>query len=623
MPPITYQALFDKRQQGKDLHSRRFGEKNDRRSRKEQEALSNLWKALDRTITRIDRGKTGLNTRPLKQLRDNIDTLFRDPAQKQEHTEKEKQEYKWDRNKPVRPLTYEHRNNIENAICSLSGLGDYLGQRVDKEFTNAYQVILDEASAEDSLTIENGIGILNDVLELDLPMEALQAGETCISPPEKQDEWDAYKKNIREGQEKRKKNLEDWEEKARSYEQAKREASKKADDLERKDIQAKDKKTIADAKKAQLRQEDQKQNPQQQAELEEQRKAQAREKALNDRQNLRTLREKSVQRYRDPNASPDMKKINMAMAAAFQEELDRMGKAGEVPMDENRVKQNMDAYYNSAEFAMAESKGSLDELAAMEPDAIRQQILRTEQEVQAAYKEGAPESWKRAGKLWQRFNETKRIQKNSRQFEQARDAMKSIYDRKKPATRAEQYVAAETVKAYVSKNINRAKSEVGRERMAISLAFLKQTMTPASFQAYCASLDAQRRAAGDTSPNRRIDPKNIGTVDEVYRETLERVHEVAVKGDGTKPDARDLAMLTALSRLKQRGGPDGGNRAVEQRDLQEEIEKVQSDRRFQDAVRDNSAEELINKAWYGSLNKIEGYAEKAPTGPVAEAQVQL
>ena len=27
MPPITYQALFEKRQQGKDLHSRRFGEK--------------------------------------------------------------------------------------------------------------------------------------------------------------------------------------------------------------------------------------------------------------------------------------------------------------------------------------------------------------------------------------------------------------------------------------------------------------------------------------------------------------------------------------------------------------------------------------------------------------------
>ena len=409
------------------------------------------------------------------------------------------------------------------------------------------------------------------------------------------------------------------------YQQTKREASKDADKRELREIQEKDKKTIEEAKEAQRKQQEEKQpDPQKQAEQEQQRKAKEREKAQNDRRNLQILKEKSTQRYKDPQASPEMKKINMAMAAAFQEEIDRMSKSVGVPMDEDRVRQNTADYYNSAEFAMAESKGRLDELAAMEPGDSQKKIVRTEQEVQTNYKEGSPESWNRAGKLWQRFNATKRIKKNSKEFERARDAMKSIYDRKKPATRAEQYVAAETVKAYVAKNINWAKSEVGRERMAISLAFLKQTMPPASFQAYCATLDAQRRATGDLSPYRRINATDIGTVDEVYNETLERIHKVAEKGDGTKPDSRDLAMLTALSRLKERGGRNGGDKVVEQRALLEEIEKVQGDRRFQDAVRDNSAEELINKAWYGSLKKLEGYAAPAPTGPVEQAeQVQL
>jgi hypothetical protein len=32
----------------------------------------------------------------------------------------------------------------------------------------------------------------------------------------------------------------------------------------------------------------------------------------------------------------------------------------------------------------------------------------------------------------------------------------------------------------------------------------------------------------------------------------------------------------------------------------------------------NSAEELYTKAWYGSLNKLEGYAKPAPQAPTAQ-----
>jgi hypothetical protein len=169
-------------------------------------------------------------------------------------------------------------------------------------------------------------------------------------------------------------------------------------------------------------------------------------------------------------------------------------------------------------------------------------------------------------------------------------------------------------------NINKAKSEVGRERMAISLAFLKQTMLPERFRAYCANLNAQRGIPqNDVTNERYIDPRTIGTVNEVYEETRERVRKVTEREDGAKPDPRDLAMLTALSRLGQRGG---GDKAVEQRALQEEIAKVQSSPQFQRAMQRDSADELIRKAFYGSLKSLDGYEKPAPSGPVAEDPAQ-
>ena len=67
-------------------------------------------------------------------------------------------------------------------------------------------------------------------------------------------------------------------------------------------------------------------------------------------------------------------------------------------------------------------------------------------------------------------------------------------------------------------------------------------------------------------------------------------------------------MLTALPRLKNRSG---GDKAVEQGALQAEIEKVQADPRFREAVAKDSREELVDKAFYGNLNTLEGYAEPA------------
>ena len=326
--------------------------------------------------------------------------------------------------------------------------------------------------------------------------------------------------------------------------------------------------------------------------------------------------EQSVKRSREADAAPDYRKINMAMAAAFHAELDRVGPDGNTPIDQDRVKRDMENFYHSAAFARAEADGTLDTLAQKEPGELRGLIEESEREASQFYREGSEQSLERMGKLWAQFNASWRVKKNSAQFEKAKEAMHRIIDKGRPATRGEQFAAGETVKAYIAKNINKAESDAGKKRMAISLAFLKQTMTKDAFEAYCNNLNVQRGltpTAGkdgkllfDVTNDRCIDPKAIGTVDEVYNETRERL--ALVSQGKAELDPRDLAMMSALTALREKGG---GDKAVEQSALQAEIVKVEKDERYRNALKNDSPETLIQKAWTGQLNKLEGYAQPA------------
>ena len=608
MPPITYRELYEKRKKGQDL----FSQKN-------KDPLRSLVNALTAASKDLQRSGSKLNTRTLDKFKNALFDVMLDPAKMDELTDKEKQHKLWHPEDPVRPLDYVNRNRIEDAMSELEELGDFLGKEVPEEFTNTYNHILNHSDDPD--IIADGLRLVNDVLQLGLPLEQLEKGDTVQSTSEQKQERQKRIEAREEGQRKREQKLKDWESNAQKHELEKKKKLKRAEELERKEIEDLTKKQLEEEKKRKAEEQKRKDDEAKSKELREkeerQHKEQARQKALSDRQNLHSNMEKSIQQYRDPNASPEMKKINMAMAVAFHEEFQRMDPAGDISMDTERVKQDMSNYYNSAAFAIAESKGTLDELTAMDPADLRKKIIETEREVTANHPEGAPQSHMRAGKLFRQFDATWRIKKNSHAFEDAKAAMRAIMEKEGPATRAEQYVAAETVKKYVAKNLKWASSATGRERMAISLAFLKQTMLPEKFKAYCTALNAQRHAAGDTSEKRRIDPNCIGTVDEVYAETRERIRTTP---DDARPDPRDLAMLTALSSLKKRGG---GDKAVEQASLQEEIEKVQASPDFKKAVAEDSTEALVNKAFYGALDTVDGYAKPAPTGPVANVQAQM
>ena len=594
--------------------------------------MAEFQKALKRTVNAMNKeGKGRINSRKLTALGDNLFTVMRrDPSTLEEYTEKERQEKRWHPERPLRPRQHVNRNSIEDAVCELSELGDFLGKEVPGAYnTNTYDYIMQYADPDDALVIKNGLELVNDTLELGIPLEKLEKGTPHASTSEEKQAWEDYISAVKEGQDNREANQKDFEAQQRLAEQKRQQASKAADDLEKKEIEEKSRQQLEEerrkAEEKKRAEEEARKSAEQKKREEDARREKARQTNLSNQEAMRTGMAQSVLQYRDGEASAETKKMNMAMAAAFHAELERVGPDGTVPIDTDRVKHDIDAFFHSAEFAIAEAEGRLNGLTSLEPEQLRTQIGERERVVQRDHPEAKKTDVQRAERLWQQMNSSWRITKNSKEFEAARDAMKAVYDKGRPATRAENYVAAETVKRYVAKNINKAKSDAGKLRMSTSLAFLKQTMTPACFQAYCNTLNAQRQAEiphtigqngieYDRTSDRYIDPREIGTVDEVYNETRERIG--AVK-DGQKPDARDLAMITALSELKKRGG---GDLAVEKSALEAEIKKVQQDPRFRSAIEKDSAEDLINKAWYGGLNKVEGYAQPAPKAPTAQQE---
>ena len=618
MPPISYMQLLKKKEQGKGL----YDPKNSR-------TVEAFHKALGRTILTLNKeGKGKVNTRKLTEFQDQLHKVMRrDPATKEEYTEEERKQKLWHPERPLRPRQHVNRNSIEDAVCELTELGDFLGKSVPGEYTNAYDYILQYADPADEDVIRKGLEIVNDTLELGMPLEKLEKGQPYASTAEEKQERREYKAAVKEGQENREANRKEFEEEQRQAERKRQKASREADQREAREIEEKSRKQREEEEKRRAeekrRQEEAKKSDEQKQKEAAERREKARQDNLKNREAMRASMEQSIKRSREADAAPDYRKINMAMAAAFHAELDRVGADGDAPIDQERVKRDMENFYNSAAFAKAEAEGTLDALAKKEPGELRGLIGESEREASQYYREGSEQSLERVGKLWEQFNASWRVKKNSAQFEKAKEAMRRISDKGKPATRGEHFAAGETVKAYVAKNINKAESDAGKKRMAISLAFLKQTMTKDAFEAYCNNLNVQRglkptvgkdgKLHFDVTDKRCIDPKAIGTVDEVYNETKERLALVSQGKAELEP--RDLAMMTALTALREKGG---GDKAVEQSALQAEIEKVEKDSRFREALKNDSPETLIGKAWTGQLNTLEGYARPAQKENVAQ-----
>ena len=615
MPPITFEELLALNKQKKDLYSQR-------------EDITNFLKAFQRALRNCDARK--LDRKKATAFADHIFDARLDPTARQEYSPEEKRRHRFYPQEPKRPLKLVNRDRIENAVSELEELGTFLGSKVKGEDTNVYNYILQNASEDDAYTIEQGLHTINDTLQLGIDMELLEAGKEIKLTDKEKRERAERKEKLATEQGKRNAAHEAEVKKVEDFHTDRKLVSKAIDDRQRRENEEEFKRNIEKRDKEQKEKErieqEKRKSAEQKKKEEAERKEAERKDQLKKQEAMREGIEKSVAVYRDPKTPAELKKVQMAMAAAFQAELDRVGSDGNTAIDETRIKENMENYYNSAAFALAEAGGDLEQLTQKTPKELLTSITEKEREAGTLCVEGKKKDRTRAEKLWRQFDATWRIKKNSAQFDKARDAMRKLGEPEGGVTRNENLVAGEAVKQYIGKNINKAKSETGRKRMAISLAFLKQTMTKESFEAYCRSLNGQRGFvpavnkdgepaydAATMAQERFIDPRTVGTVDEVYKETKERLS--LVSQDKAALDPRDLAIMTAVAALKKQGS---GDMAVEPAALQEEIRKIQSDKRFRDAVNKDGAKDLVDKAWNGQLDTLEGYAQ-----PVAQQDPQM
>ena len=612
MPPITFEKLLELNRQKKDLYN-------------QKEELTRFLQAFQRAVRNCDAFK--FNRRKAETFADHIFRAKLDPTSREEYTEQEKRRHRFYPQEPKRPLKLVNRDTIENAVSDLEELGDFLGSKVKGEDTNVCDYILRNADYDDAEDIEKGLHIINDTLQLGIPMDQLLAGKEIKATDEEKSARSKRKTELKKQQQRRNEAFEAEVQKVENFHTDRKLVSKAIDDRQRKEDEEEFKRNIEKRDKERKEKErielEKRKSAEQKKKEEAERKEAERKDQLKKQEAMREGIEKSVAVYRDPKTPAELKKVQMAMAAAFQAELDRVGPDGNTAIDETRIKENMESYYNSAAFALAEAGGDLEQLTQNTPKELLTSITEKEREAAAFCVDGERKDRTRAEKLWRQFDATWRIKKNSVQFDKARDAMRKLGEPEGAVTRNENLVAGEAVKQYIGKNINKAKSETGRKRMAISLAFLKQTMTKESFEAYCRSLNGQRGFvpavnkdgepaydAATVAQERFIDPRTVGTVDEVYKETKERLS--LVSQDKAALDPRDLAIMTAVAALKKKGS---GDLAVEPAALQEEIRKIQSDKRFRDAVANDGAKDLVDKAWAGQLDTLEGYGQPAPQDP--------
>lgn len=590
MPPISIEALREKKKQKQDLYSQ-----------KEQLRLSQFRKTLQRICTQLSRNGTKAEmklVRPLEEFNDAIFKVIQDPS------------------------APGNRDKIEDGLDKLAELGDYLGARAPgKDYSNVMDNLMGAAaefgSFQEQEDLQNGFLAINRICELGIPMDRIIQGEIVQSSPQEKQERDRFREKRLEQRKERETRIEEEKAARENAELLK----KRKFAQEQKALQEKEDKEQKerDEKADRERQEAQKSLEQKNKE-EAQRQEQARQRELRHQADFRRAIETGIRQYRDPMATPEMKKISMANAAAFRMELDQVGESGKTPIDPERVKKNINAFFHSAEFEIAEKAGQLDALSALEPREIAERIAAREREIDASHPEGGQKDRRRAQNLAGQFSRTWRLKSNSAEFDAACAAMQGYADKEGRVTREENYLAAETVKRYVTKNIARADSDTGRKRMSISLAFLKQTMTKDAFRAYCLNLNTQRGVLPQRGPEgtsvydktnpRGIFPEEIGTLDEVYLETKERIGE-SFRISGKKPEERDMAMLTAIAALKRKAGTEEGSRILDKKALEKEIARVRQDPGFQAAMKNDSAEELTNKAWYNGADTLKGYTKPA------------
>lgn len=600
MPPVNIFGLRQKKLEGKDFYSQRDTLETTLLTRELRTAAQLMIRDSDRNVQAL--------AQELTKFADAFFDIARDPD------------------------VESNREAIEEASAKLEEFGDFLGKvHPSNPYTNVYSIVQEKLltlSPASAVLFEDNMEALNTIMEFDLPLADLKKGKlyepTAQQANERRNRQDAVIKQ-RNDDAKKQKELED-QKKQRAYERKrqkklKEQAEKKAKDEEKKlKLEELEKERKRREKEERERLEEENKSDEQK---EADRKAAEQKKIQMELSHQALLRKTITEQeamYRDPACDPEQKMLYMATSAAFLKELNRVGVTGQVPIDTSLVNADIQRFFQGPALALAKAEGSLDELAASSPEDILKKITDAEKSLERDHEPGKEDDPERARSISRQMGSTWRVKKNSKAFNNALKAMQDLGSLDRPATRAEQYAAAEIVKKYVDKNKLEANSTTGANRMGYAMAFLKQTMSPNSFKTYCNSLNAFRRIPFDANTTfdlthpRAFDPHLIGTLDEIYAETRERI-AAASRGKSPeeieKPAARDLAILTAVANLKQGAGPNGGDKVFEKGQLEKEIAKVQADPRFQRTYANDNADTLINKSWWGNMKSLDDY-DKAP-----------
>ena len=546
------------------------------------------------------------------------------------------------------PSNPSNQEAIDDALDLLAGFGDFLGgQKEQYSDLNICSLLWGGPNAENASDVLDGLRAFERFCGFGVDVQNLYDGKIDQST---QEEKEARRELIQDWKAARERERQEVRDRERRAEEARRAAEQqKQEDLRK----AKEREEQEEAEQQRLAEEEAKRE--EEARKERERRAEEAKKSVQQREMERIAAElKERQRQielqkdfreridrlrvqaREPQASDNDKKYRMAEALAYHRELRSVDPTGVQPIDVNRINGNLQSVYSSALFTIAEREGKLDELTGLSLEALDNRVLEMEHTVGRrdtaaqfgqrmnpelrtapdADAQGVAYTRNRAKQIFKQMDGTWRFLGSSAQYDAANQAMQEIGDKESP-TQLDHYLAGETVKAYVAKNLQKAESAVGMTRMACAMAFLKQTMSKEGFEAYCTALNAQRHIKQvppgslkfDKTEPRCFVPDEIGTVQEVYNTVRERFFHLYDEETGFKaPDPRDLAMLTALKNLQAKAGVNE-NLVVEHEALQKEIEKVQADRRFQDALKNHTAHELIEMAGGHNLDTISGYAE--------------
>ncbi len=533
-----------------------------------------------------------------------------------------------------------NRAQIDAALDTLANFGNFLSSAssLDNGANNVCETLID-GSDERETAFRDGLNAVNAYCEFGLNVNSIIDGE-IDNPTEEErnarqqrlEDWKQQRTRERETNLARERRIAEAQERNRINAQLRsREADRLAEEERQREQQRLEQQRQQRLEQQRQQEEERIRQQEEQRLSEEQRQQRERDarRAEEERQraqrlSLENFRDQALSAARNPNTSANDKKTCLAQTVAYQRELDRV-QGGVRPVNINNVNNDIQGILDGAAIQIAERRGNLDTLALMTPHNLNNHILSMEQEV-GRYQGGSEAAPARAQNILGQLNRTWRVRSDSAEYRAMKETVQSMAGLQR-TTQTENYLAAENVTRYIEKNLNRAKSDVGMTRMACSLAFLKQIMSPAQFKAYCINLNTRRHIPSRINANsieyeksnpRAIIPEEIGTIAEVYHDARERISDCARRGE--KPSARDLAMITALKTLERKNQGRGGDAVVvEHEALQEEIEKVMRDPRFINAYQNRPDDELCELGFGGNINTIEGYA--APLRPDQQERI--